>query len=88
MTAVLLGMLAMPLSARTWACTGLLKLADYTGDDRLQSDLTYRWLRAYANYAVLLTEWSEHKRGYVIPIWKGGTLAVHDDGDATRPHYG
>ncbi|MFQ5585133.1 MAG: hypothetical protein ACE5GL_11925, partial [Calditrichia bacterium] len=34
----------------------------------------YRWLRAYANYALLISEWNDDFNGYVFPMWKGGTL--------------
>ena len=53
---------------------GLLKLADYTGDMELLNGSVYRWLRAYANYALLISEWNDDFNGYVFPLWKAGTL--------------
>jgi hypothetical protein len=54
---------------------GLWKLAQYQADDTLKATLLYRWMRAYANYALLISEWSEARGGYVFPMWKAGTLA-------------
>jgi len=53
---------------------GLMKLADYSSDEQLCKNMMYRWLRAYANYALLISEWNEDTNGYVFPLWKAGTL--------------
>ena len=53
---------------------GLLRIADFGGRERSHVELAYRWLRAYANYALLITEWNDELGGYVFPLWKSGTL--------------
>ena len=53
---------------------GLIKLADYLDADNMWEGIVYKWLRAYANYALLISEWSDKWNGYVFPIWKAGTL--------------
>ena len=54
--------------------SGLLKLADYSDDKKMRDTMVYRWLRAYANYALLISEWDEGRNAYVFPLWKAGTL--------------
>lgn len=53
---------------------GLMKMADYSNNTELRDTMVYRWLRAYANYAVLISEWDQEKNAYVFPLWKAGTI--------------
>jgi hypothetical protein len=53
---------------------GLLRLSEFCGRDHALEQLAYRWLRAYANYALLISEWSDQLERPVFPLWKCGTL--------------
>ena len=53
---------------------GILKLTEYLGDAEMGSGMLYCWLRAYANYALLISDWDDERNGYVFPLWRAGTL--------------